>query len=147
MSAIPSVKRPSWRWYVAYARLRAARVIELPLPQLLMRLTTLTIAGAVLVFAARHEFLSVPHVPNTPETQKAWVQFIWMIVAMIVSALIQYALRPKVKKPDPAKFNAPIAEDGKSVVRIYGPNWFDDSMVLAVKQFTPIPIKASGGKK
>lgn len=142
---LPNARRPGWRWYAAYARLRVARVLDLPTPELIVRCSALAVAAVVAIGFGRHEILATTQ--SEAHVQRAYVQIIWMIVVLLVSALISYALRPKPKTPDAAKFNAPIVEDGKTAARLYGACWFDDPIVLSVKQFTPIPIRAKGGKK
>lgn len=69
------------------------------------------------------------------------------IIVMIVVALVAYAMRPKPKNPDVIKASVPVVEDGKSIIRIYGEVWIDDSIVLGFKQMGTIPIKSKGGKK
>lgn len=144
---LPIAKRPGWRWYVAYARLRVARLLDLPTPQLIARCAALVVAAGVAISFARAELLPATTESGGIHTQQAYVQIIWMIVVLLISALISYALRPKPKTPEAAKANIPVVEDGKSAVRFYGTCWVDDPVVLAMRQLPPIPIRASGGKK
>jgi hypothetical protein len=68
----------------------------------------------------------------------------FQIAVMIISALIQYALAPKPKKPTPAQATTPNVQEGTKIRRVYGTVWIDDSMVLAFKQVGTSPIKAKG---
>lgn len=55
------------------------------------------------------------------------------LVVMIVSAIIQYALRPKPPTPKPATlsdFSIPVVQDGKPVAVVFGDVWVDDANVL-----------------
>lgn len=72
-----------------------------------------------------------------------WIQ----IGIMVVSALISYALTPKPKTPEAITAQAPVVEDGKGIIRIYGTVWVDDSIILGWKQMGTDPIRKKGGKK
>jgi hypothetical protein len=72
-----------------------------------------------------------------------WVQ----LAILIISALLAYAMRPKVEGPKPQEGTIPSVEDGKSIIRIYGTVWIDDSIVLGWKQLGVEEIKSGGGKK
>lgn len=90
----------------------------------------------------------VPVVVETgPQVSRAWIQFLYYLGALIVSAIIMAALAPKPEKPDAPTARAPEAEDGKSVIRLYGTNWIDDPMVLGFKSMGQDPIKKKAGKK
>jgi hypothetical protein len=142
-----TAKRPSLRWYLALARLRAAQLLELPAAERLERFGLLLAAVWVVAFALLWtvDFSPPPEDPNEPV--KAVAQIVWQIAILILSAIISYALRPKPKVPEPGKMNVPIVEDGTSIRKIYGAIWIDDSIVLAFKPMGTIPIKAKGGKK
>lgn len=151
MNPLPNAKRPSLRWYLAYARLRFARAtVGVSTPSLAGRLAALLCVPVVAVLSFH---LDSPDTARTVTAtgivivkQKAWAQIVWAVAMLIVSALITYALRPKPKNPEAVEFKAPVSDDGKSLRRIYGLIWIDDAEVLAAKQFPPIPIRASGGK-
>lgn len=73
----------------------------------------------------------------------------WWVVQLIiaiVSAIISYALRPKVQGPSPQDQEAPTVEDGQSTLEIHGDVWIDDEFILAQQVVGKVPIK-SGGKK
>lgn len=82
-----------------------------------------------------------------PQVSRAWVQFVYYLVVIIVSALISMALAPKPPTPEVGKPSVPVADDGKAIERIYGTVWLDDPMVLGFKTMGADPIKAKGGKK
>lgn len=86
---------------------------------------------------------------ETTETEpaKAVINVFIYIGIMIISALISYALRPKVEDPQPVKGSAPVAEDGKAILRLYGDGWFTDLTMLGWKDLGTVKIKAKGGKK
>ena len=92
-----------------------------------------------------HETL-IPAVPRMDgvEVQQAWVQFVLMIVAYVLSA----ALAPKPKPPEAEVAQIPRVEDGARVVRIFGTVWRDNPAQAAMQQVDPPdPIKSEGGKK
>lgn len=69
------------------------------------------------------------------------------IIAMVVSIAITYANRPKTEPIKPQEGTIPTVEDGKSIVRLYGTDWFDDSMILGWKNLGTEAIKSGGSKK
>lgn len=142
-------RRPRLRWYLQVARLHLARLLLLPPRERLSR--AFALLAAALLISASVTFVvmdnSRPLEVDGLGVSLAWVNFVWQLVAMIVSALISYALRPKPKEPEVAKANIPVAEDGKGIERIYGEVWIDDPYVLGFKQLGQTPIKAKGGKK
>lgn len=71
----------------------------------------------------------------------------WNIAVMIVTVAIQLATRPKPKTPKPQDVEAPVSEEGRSIRKIYGTVWVDDSMVLAFKKVGTDRIRTKGGKK
>ena len=72
-----------------------------------------------------------------------WVQ----IAILVVSALISHANRPKPPKVQPGKVETPVAEEGKSVRKVYGTVWIDDPQVLGFKTVGRDAIRTKGGKK
>lgn len=93
--------------------------------------------GVVDLFAARESDAPAQAFINI------WVQ----LGIMLVAALVSYALTPKPKAPEAIAAQAPVVEDGKGVVRIYGTVWIDDSIMLGWKQMGTEPIRKKGGKK
>lgn len=81
-----------------------------------------------------------------PQPVRAIVWWVQLII-MVVAAVISYALAPKPEPAKPVEGKTPVVEDGKSLRRIYGTVWVDDSGILAWKNLTPEPIRSSGGKK
>lgn len=88
-----------------------------------------------------------PAVVDGVQVQKAWVQIVWQIAVMVISALIAYSMRPKIEKPQPQEGGTPTTEDGRPIKRIYGTVWADDSIVLGWKNLGVEEIKSKGGKK
>lgn len=82
-----------------------------------------------------------------PKQHEAYYQIIVQIIIAIVMALISYALTPKPEDPKPGEAKSPVAEDGKSIERIYGTVWTDDGNFLGWKKLGTEAIKQSGGKK
>lgn len=115
-----------------------------------LRLPAFAVATMVLVGLLLWAVLSVhtqtvvDGVPVTQAVFNIWIQ----LAIMVVSALISYAMRPKVEGPKPQESSIPQVQDGKSIVRIYGTVWVDDSIILAWStKIPPEPIKKKGGKK
>jgi len=75
------------------------------------------------------------------------ISLIWLVVVMLVSAVISYAMRPKPETPQPVEGKQPAVKDGKAARRLYGTGWTDDSAILAWKNLDPEPIRKKGGKK
>jgi hypothetical protein len=69
---------------------------------------------------------------------------------MVVSAIISNALAPKPPKPKPASlqdFDAPTAEEGRSIPVVFGTVWLKGPNVLWFGDLQSEPIKSKGGKK
>jgi len=81
-----------------------------------------------------------------PEPAQAVVWWVVQLVIAIVSAVIAYALRPKIETPKPAEADMPTTEDGRAVPEAHGTVWIEDEFMLAYKVMGRVPIK-SGGKK
>ena len=75
------------------------------------------------------------------------ISLIWLVVVMLVSAVISYAMRPKPEPAKPVEGKQPEVKDGKAARRVYGTVWTDDSAILAWKNLHPEPIRKKGGKK
>lgn len=74
-----------------------------------------------------------------------WVQ----IVIAIVSLVISYAMRPKIKPPPAATLNdvnIPTIDQGTPVAVVFGDVWIENWMVLWYGDLSNSPIK-KGGKK
>ena len=99
-----------------------------------------------IAYEARARVYQTRYVSGRP-VHAAYVQIIWAIVVIIVSLLVSYAMRQKPQNQEPAKGNVPTVKDGKSIIRIYGTVWVDDSIVLGWKPVGTDPIKKKGGKK
>ncbi len=107
------------------------------------RLRALLIA---IFYEARARVYATKYVGGRP-VSAAYVQIIWAIVVLIISLLVSYAMRPKPQNQEAQKGNAPTVKDGKSIIRIYGTVWVDDSIVLGWKPAGTDPIRKKGGKK
>lgn len=75
----------------------------------------------------------------------------WYYIAMlVVSALVQYAMRPRTqhaKPPELDEFSVPHTEQGRDIMRIYGKVPVEDFAVLDYGNLrNEPPIKAKGGK-
>ena len=78
-----------------------------------------------------------------PEARPAEANPAWWVVQLIialVSALISYALRPKVEPPKPAEADMPTTEDGRAVPEAHGTVWIEDEFMLAYKVMGRVPI-------
>lgn len=87
---------------------------------------------------------AMPPPPGTP--QKAIYWWVIQLIILVISAIVAYALRPKVEQQKPAGANPPSTEDGQAVVDILGTGWIDDYFVLAWKPNGYETIKAKGKK-
>jgi hypothetical protein len=74
------------------------------------------------------------------------IEWIYLIVVLVLAAYA-YSKRPKPVTPEAQTSQAPQVQDGTRIIKWYGINWMDDSMVLAWKQDGTEPIRSSGGKK
>lgn len=72
-----------------------------------------------------------------------WVQ----LIIMVVAAIVAYALAPKPEPAKPVEGKAPVLSDGKTLPRIYGTEWIDDSGWAGWVNGEPEPIRRKGGKK
>ena len=140
---------PSLRWCLAKTRLHVAYALALPTRDLVSR--GFALVGAAMLVVACLTYVKLQAPPPVAEGEvevvRAWVNFLIQLAVMLVAALISYAMRPKPKDSPVAKASVPVTEDGKSIRRIYGEVWIDDSIVLGFKQTGTTPIKAKGGKK
>lgn len=141
---------PSARWCLAKARLHVAYALALPTRELMSR--GFALVAAVMLVVACVTYVGMQAAPPPPvegeiQVVRAWTNFLIQLAVMLVASLISYALRPKPKDPEVAKASVPVTEDGRSIRRIYGTVWIDDSIVLGFKQTGTTPIKAKGGKK
>jgi hypothetical protein len=72
---------------------------------------------------------------------------LWIYIAIqIISYLIQGALAPKQKAPEPAKVQVPTAVDGKPIIVIFGDTWVDDANVLWFGDERTTAIKSKSKK-
>lgn len=77
-------------------------------------------------------------------------ELITMLVLMVVSYAIQYAMRKPPAIPKPAAFediNIPQSAEGTAQAMDFGTVWTKDWMVLGTANFRTEPIKKKGGKK
>lgn len=139
------------RWLSAYSRMKWDRYISEHNGRARIYLGIALLLVMIPMAYKLDGFLAGYYVPalveQGPQVQKAWVQFLYYLAALIVSAVIMAALAPKPPKPESQTPRAPEAEDGKAIVRIYGTVWIDDPMVLGWKSMGQDPIKKKGGKK
>lgn len=106
-------------------------------------------AGALLVLLVQivRMVVAALHPPARPEPEHAVYWWVVQLVIAIISAIISYALRPKVEPPKPGEANTPTTEDGRAVPEAHGTVWIEDEFLLAYKVVGRVPIKSDGGKK
>lgn len=76
-----------------------------------------------------------------------WVQLIWAVVAMIVSAAIQAAMAPKPPQPTAGNLDVPEPQPGRNLPVCFGTNIVKDANVYYFGNAYTVPIRQSGGKK
>jgi len=104
-------------------------------------------AGMLLLTIAQIARLAVLAVVTPPEARQAiWPVWVVQLIIAVISAVISYALRPKIEPPKPAEATTPTVEDGRAVPEVHGTCWIEDEFILAHKVVGRIPIK-TGGKK
>lgn len=142
---------PKAVWLHAYLRLKADRYLVNHYGAARVVIGVLLLVVMVPIAYKLDGFLAGWYVPAVveegPKVTRAWVQFIYYILVLIVAAIIAYAMAPKPPTPEAGKGVVPEAEDGKSIIRVYGTVWVDDPMVLGFKTMGEDPIKKKGGKK
>ena len=82
-----------------------------------------------------------------PEPAQAIYWWVVQLVIAIISAVISYALRPKLEPPKPGEADTPTVEDGRAVPEVHGTCWIQDEFLLAYKVVGRVPIRTGGGKK
>lgn len=139
------------RWLRAYGRLQLDRYLTHHHGAARLVIGILLLIVMLPVAYKLDGFLAGWYVPavveSGPKVTKAWVQIIWYLVVLIVAAIIAYAMAPKPPAPEASKGKVPDAEDGKSIIRVYGTVWVEDPIVLGFKTMGEDPIKKKGGKK
>lgn len=85
--------------------------------------------------------------PARPEPAEAVVWWVVQLIIAVISAVISYAMRPKVEPPKPTEADTPTTEDGRAIPEVHGTCWIEDEFLLAWKIVGRDPIKTSGGKK
>jgi len=139
------------RWLRAYARMQLDRYLVNHYGAARLVIGVLLLLVMVPIAYKVDGFLAGWYVPavveSGPKVSKAWVQFVYYIVVLIVAAIIAYAMAPKPPTPEAAKGKVPDAEDGKAIIRAYGTIWVEDPIVLGFKTMGEDPIKKKGGKK
>lgn len=139
------------RWLEAYLRLKADRYLTQHHGAARLVIGVLLLIVMIPIAYKLDGFLAGWYVPvvvdDGPKVTRAWVQFVYYIVVLIVAAIIAYAMAPKPPTPEQQKGKVPDAEDGKSIIRIYGEVWVEDPIVLGFKTMGADPIKKKGGKK
>ena len=143
MAAIPA----RWR---AYAGLQALRLRYWYLDTDAGRQAQLwAFAGALLAMVVQIVRMAVAAL--SPAAQEGPVQapYWWVVqlVIAIISAVISYALRPKLEPPKPGEADTPTVEDGRAVPEVHGTCWIQDEFLLAYKVVGRVPIRTGGGKK
>ena len=126
-----------WRlryWWLDTESGASSRVLLLCVSVLVIMVQLFRMAVAALV------------VPPAGQPQEAIVWWVAQLIILVVSAILSYALRPKVEAPKPVTGDAPTVEDGQAAIEVFGEVWVDDEFILAHKVVGTDKIKA-GGKK
>ena len=140
MAAIPA----RWR---AYAGLQALRFRYWYLDTDAGRHAQLwAFAGALLVLVVQIVRMTMRAADPQP-LQAVLPWWVTQLIIALVSAVISYALRPKVEPPKPAEADMPTTEDGRAVPEAHGTVWIEDEFMLAYKVVGRVPIKEKAGKK
>ena len=135
------VKRLNRLWWLARYRVLDKHHDQLRLAAFALA-NLITVVITLLVVVGAHKQL-LSDAPPAQAVINIWIQ----LAILVISALISYALRPKVEGAKPQEGSIPQVQDGKSIVRIYGTVWIDDSIILAWStQIPPEPIKKKGKK-
>lgn len=72
------------------------------------------------------------------------------LILLVVSALVSYALRPRMQDPPAATLadvSIPQIEIGKPIAVAFGEVWVDDSSIIYYGDLSNQAIYSSGGKK
>lgn len=85
--------------------------------------------------------------PPPGEPVKAIYWWVVQLIIAIVSAIISYAMRPKVEEQKPQAGKAPSTQDGQAVKDHFGTVWVEDEFILAWKMMGTDRIRSKGGKK
>ena len=85
--------------------------------------------------------------PSPGEPAKAIYWWVVQLIIAIVSAIISYAMRPKVEEQKPQAGEAPSTQDGQAVKDHFGTVWVEDEFILAWKMMGTDRIRSNGGKK
>ena len=105
-------------------------------------------AVMLLLTIAQFARLAVLATVAPPQLQQAvWPAWVVQLIIALVSAVISWALRPKVEPPKPAEGKTPTTEDGRAVPEAHGTVWIEDEFMLAYKVVGRVPIKEKAGKK
>lgn len=72
----------------------------------------------------------------------------WEQIALIVvSMVLQSIFAPKTQSQDLPDVEAPTAEEGTSIKKVYGTVWIEDPQLLAFKKVGRDKIRSKSGKK
>lgn len=95
-----------------------------------------------------HRVLAVAD-PIYGENVQRMYGWVAMVIVLIASIVISYALQPKPPNARPAAladFDVPTAEEGRPIPVIFGTVWVKGPNVLWYGDLTTIPIKSKSGK-
>lgn len=87
---------------------------------------------------------ALPQAADAPARALVW--WVVQLIMLAISAILSYALRPKVEAPKPVDGKAPTVEDGQAALEVYGEYWIDDEFILAHKPVGTEKIKSKGKK-
>lgn len=103
---------------------------------------------ALVVLVWREQLASAPLGPEEPA--RAWINFVIQIAIVIVAAVVAAAMAPKPPMPKPAAledFDAPTAEEGRPIAKVFGEVWITSPNNLWYGDLSSEAIKKKGGKK
>ena len=107
----------------------------------------LAIAALVVVIQLIRMAMAALVPPPAGEPAKAVYWWVVQLIIAIVSAIISYAMRPKVEEQKPQAGEAPSTQDGQAVKDHFGTVWVEDEFILAWKMMGTDRIRSKGGKK
>jgi hypothetical protein len=122
--------------------LTRANRVRLPL------IMTIVVVWAAVEEITGYRLMSVID-PAAGENVHRALGWVAMVIVLIASTVISYALQPKPPNARPAAladFDVPTAEEGRPIPVIFGTVWVKGPNVLWYGDLNTIPIKSKSGK-
>lgn len=76
-----------------------------------------------------------------------WEQLAYAVIMMIVSSAITAYMAPKPSSPVAGQLDVPVAEDGATVIIVFGTELVKDAKVIWYGDAGTTPIYSDGGNK